>query len=322
MDEHQLRCFLAIAELGSVSRAAARIDIAQPTLSTILLRLEDEVGVRLFNRGSRGVAATEAGRIFQEHARNILKAMQRARDEIRQPDSFAATTVSVGLPSSLSMLVGARLVVAARERLGGVALYLGEALSGHIRDWLEKGEIELAILHEVDALRHLSVRRLGTEEIFLIGPPDRFGPPDRLGVAPGEIPFPGADAQPLILPGRRHALRQFVDRTALARGSMLEVAIEIDSLPHIKTLIAAGHGYSILSHATVRDELAAGRLSAIRFAPPTLERAFYLVRNPGHVVTRASVGVEDLLVTMLRDMVADGTWLARWAGPDLPPAEP
>ncbi len=58
MDGHQLRCFLATAELGSVTRAAGRLDIAQPTLSQILLRLEEELGIKLFERTARGVLLT------------------------------------------------------------------------------------------------------------------------------------------------------------------------------------------------------------------------------------------------------------------------
>src|SRR5215211_8410219 len=69
VDGHQLRCFLATAELGSVTRAAGRLDVAQPTLSQILLRLEDELGIKLFERTVRGVHLTDPGRVFQEHAR-------------------------------------------------------------------------------------------------------------------------------------------------------------------------------------------------------------------------------------------------------------
>ena len=87
MDGHQLRCFLAIAELGSLTRAAGRLDIAQPTLSQILLRLEDELGVKLFERTARGVNLTDQGRIFQEHARIILRDMDRARAEVQRHDS-------------------------------------------------------------------------------------------------------------------------------------------------------------------------------------------------------------------------------------------
>ncbi len=102
----------------------------------------------------------------------------------------------------------------------------------------------------------------------------------------------------------------------------MEVEIELDSLAHIKTLVSLGHGYSILSHAAVQTDLAAGRLSAVRLARPALKRTLYLVRNPARIVTHASVKVEDLMVSMMAGMVADGTWLAEWAGPNLPARVP
>jgi LysR family nitrogen assimilation transcriptional regulator len=302
MDQNQLRCFLAIAELGSVSRAAARLDIAQPSLSQILLRLEDELGTKLFERTSRGVSPTEAGRIFQEHARNLLAAMQRAREEVHRRDAFAHATVAVGLPSSISMLLGVRLVIAAREQLKNVSIHLDEAMSGHIREWLERGSIEIGILHHINALRHLSIRRLAVEELFLIGPPRRFGPSQH-GIAQGQIPVPITELRQLILPSRQHGLRQFVDDEAQAQG------IELN--PDI-----------VLSHAAVRDDLMAGHLSAIRMTWPVFRRTIYLVRNPSHVVTSASVRVEDLMVSMMREMVANGTWLAEWAGPEMPADQP
>jgi LysR family transcriptional regulator, nitrogen assimilation regulatory protein len=138
VDEHQLRCFLAIAESGSVSGAAARIDVSQPSLSQILLRIEDELRIKLFVRTSRGVSLTEAGRVFQEHARNILREMQRAREEVHGHDGVAQTSVAVGLPGSISALLAARLVVAVRERLGGISVRLDEAASGRHRQ-VERG---------------------------------------------------------------------------------------------------------------------------------------------------------------------------------------
>lgn len=316
MDGHQLRCFLATAELGSVTRAAGRLDIAQPTLSQILLRLEDELGVRLFERTARGVHLTDAGRIFQEHARIILRDMDRARAEVQRQDTAAPATVAVGLPSSISALVGARLVVAARERLPNVSVHLDEAFSGHIRTWLEEGRIELGVLHHADALHHLSVRRLAVEDCCLVGPPGRFGPPDRGGVAPDAVSLVGSHPRPLIMPTRGHGLRQLVEREARAQGVELEVEIELDSLNHIRTLVSAGHGYSVLSHSAVQEDLAAGRLSAAPLGRPAIRRPIYLVRNPTRAVTRASVRVEDLLVSLLQGAIADGAWLAEWVAAD------
>jgi LysR family nitrogen assimilation transcriptional regulator len=323
VDGHQLRCFLATAELGSVTRAAGRLDIAQPTLSQILLRLEDELGIKLFERTARGVLLTDPGRIFQEHARVILRDMDRARAEVRVHDAVAAAAaVTVGLPSSISTLVGARLVVAARERLPNVSVHLDEAFSGHIRAWLEEGRIELGILHHADALQHLSVRRLAVEDCCLVGPPGRFGPPGRHGIAPEPVSLAGSHPRPLIMPTRGHGLRRLVEGEARAQGADLEVEIELDSLNHIRTLVSAGHGYSVLSHSAVQEDLATGRLSAAPLGRPAIRRSVYLVRNPTRAVTRASVRVEDLLVSLLHGMAADGTWLAEWVAEDVAAADP
>ena len=322
MDGHQLRCFLATAELGSVTRAAGRLDVAQPTLSQILLRLEDELGIKLFERTARGVHLTDPGRVFQEHARIILRDMDRARAEVRLHDAAAPAAVSIGLPSSISNLVGARLVVAARERLPKVAVRLDEAFSGHIRAWLEEGRIELGVLHHADALHHLTVRRLAVEDCCLVGPPGRFGPPGRHGIAPDPVSLAGSHPRPLIMPTREHGLRRLVEREARAQGAELEVEIELDSLNHIRTLVSAGQGYSVLSHSAVQEDLAAGRLSAAPLGRPAIRRPIYLVRNPTRAVTRASVRVEDLLVSLLQGMAADGTWLADWVAEDVAAADP
>ncbi len=311
MDEHQLRCFLAIAEFGSVSRAAARLGAAQPTLSQVLLRLEDELRVKLFERTSRGVSPTAAGAAFQDHARAILHEMQRAREEMRRHDPTAQESVVVGLPQSTSSLLGARLAVAAAEQLGGITLRLDDATSVHIREWLEEGRIELGILHNTEALRQLSVRRLAIEELFLIGPPGRFGP----DIPRNEIALPAAEARPFILPGPRHHLRQFIDGEAQAQGITLKVDVELDTLVHIKALVSSGQGCTILPHAAVQEDLASGRLTAARISRPLLRRPVYLVRHPRRVVTRASQQVEELIVSILKGMVADGSWLAQWVGP-------
>jgi LysR family nitrogen assimilation transcriptional regulator len=318
MDEHELYSFLVIAELGSVTNAAARLGTAQPTLSQ-LLRLEDELGIKLFQRVARGVVPTDAGRVFQEHARAILKQMQRAREEVKQQDLLAHHTVQVGLPSSISMLLGARLVVATRNKLSNVSVHLVETMSGFIRAWIDDRSLDIGVLHDASALDHLLSRPLVLEEIFLIGRGGRFGPLDPKSGTP--VPFANAEASPLILPTRQHGLRQLLERQFQAEGIPLEVEMEVDSLTHIKELVGAGHGYSLLSHAAVHKELGEGLLSATRTAPPTLRRMVYLVRNPARFITTASVQVEYLMISLMRDLIKEGTWLAEPASAQLEPEQ-
>ncbi|MBW6401280.1 hypothetical protein KPL78_25710 [Roseomonas sp. HJA6] len=92
----------------------------------------------------------------------------------------------------------------------------------------------------------------------------------------------------------------------------LDAGIELDSLNHIRTLVAAGHGFAALSHSAVLDDLATGRLAAAPLGRPVIRRPIYLVRSPPRAVTRSSARVENLLVAMLQGMALNGTRQAEW----------
>ena len=306
MDARQLRTFLKIVELGSLTRAADALGVAQPSLSQLLLRLEDEVGVKLFRRAARGVAITEGGRIFEEHARHILRTIDQALEDVRQLKGEATGKVSFAMPMSVSLVFGVQLVESALKHAPRVSLRLIEAFSGYIRTWLDEGSIDLGILYDVGPLRHLSVKRLAREELYLVGPAGRFGALDAAAaVSAREL----AEFE-LILPSPQHGMRQFLDREAQRLGLNLKVGTEIDALAHIPRLVADGYGYSILSLPAVREDLAAGRVSVARIESGALRRTLCLVRNPSSMVTRASVRVEDLFVKIMRQMIIKGRWRA------------
>nr|WP_241695989.1 LysR family transcriptional regulator [Solimonas terrae] len=95
----QLRYFVAIAEEGSFSRAAARLHVSQPPLSTQLRKLEDELGVRLLERGNRGVSLTTAGAVYYEEIRATLARLEHARTRTLQADRGDAGMLSIGFVS-------------------------------------------------------------------------------------------------------------------------------------------------------------------------------------------------------------------------------
>jgi LysR family nitrogen assimilation transcriptional regulator len=297
---------LKIAATGSISRAAVSLGIAQASLSQQLLRLEDEVGSSLFQRTARGVTLTETGRVFQEQARHILRLAEHAIEDARNRTQEARGAVILAVPYSISKLAGITLVEAFKRRAPQISFRLVEALTGQIRGWLDEGKIDLGILHELGALRHLSSRRLATEELFLIGPPGRYGAIESIPrVTPEELA-----ALPVILPGLPHGLRQIIEQEAGRLGTRLTVHLEIDAMVHISSLVERGHGFSILPLSAIIDALAARKVTIARIGDGSMRRTLCLVRNTNRVITHAAVRCEDLTIKVLSRLIEKGLWVA------------
>lgn len=292
MDTAHLKAFLRIAETGSISRAAQSLGIAQPSLSQQLLRLEDEIGFKLFDRMARGVILTEPGRVFLEQARHILHVTEQAIADARHLREEVRGQVVFAMPPSIVRLAGPALVEALAREAPMVRVRLVEAFTGSIRGWLEAEKIDLGVLYDLGPLRHLSPNFLLRDNLVIVGPSGQF---DR----ESSVSLHDLTGEPMILPGPQHGLRQLIDREAGREGVDLRIDQEIDSLDVAIALAAAGRGVAVLPLSSVSDLAFAGQLSMAPVGTPPLQRSLNVVRNPSHVLTHASVMVERLLRRVL-----------------------
>ena len=307
MDSWHLKAFLKIAETGSISRASESLGVAQPSLSQQLVRLEEEVGVALFRRTARGVTLTEAGRLFQQHARQLSHWTNAAIEEVRQLGSEASGAVVLAVPYSISKVAGVALVEAFLEHAPRVQFRLVEAFTGQIRGWLEAGKVDLGIVNDLGPMRNLLSRPVASEELYLVGPPGRFGASTPLS----DVPASELSSLPMILPGPEHGLRQVIEQALDRLGISLTIRVEIDAMMHIPALIAGGHGYSILPLPAVSEAFAAKQVSVARIADGAIRRTLCLMRNSSNVVTHASVRCEALTMRVLMGLIDGGQWNAR-----------
>ncbi len=218
--------------------------------------------------------------------------------------------MSIGLPATASLLLGVPLLVAARPALPQVNLRVREATGETIRRWLDESRIDLAILYDAGDARHLSSKPIARETLLLVGGPDAFGPADEDGVAIEPVDPTVLGTREFVLPSVSHGLRIAIERDLRARSIDIATTIEIDSLVHTKTLVKAGMGFTLLSHAAIRNELASGELSAARVGNVDFSRTVSIARNPAKSLTRASLEIEDLVRRLAREMIADGRWIA------------
>ena len=172
MEIHQLRYVCAIAETGSFSRAAERCKVAQPSLSQQVLKLEKDLGVKLFDRLGRSVRLTEPGRAFLPHARSILKQMDVARSTVADKNSDVRGSVAVGVIPTIAPYLMPRYTTGFTKRYPEAKLRIVEDTTPVLIESLRDLSIDLAIL--ALPLRHkdLEFFPLGTEPLFAVLPKD------------------------------------------------------------------------------------------------------------------------------------------------------
>ena len=306
MDLRQLRYFVAIVQSGSISRASLQLNIAQPALSLHIRNMEADLGVPLLFRTPQGVQPTEAGLILLRNAKTILAQFEQAEREIRGSSTEPTGEVRLGLPGTISQILGAPLVIAARERYPKITLRIAEAMSGYVLEWLRLGRVDLGLLFQTVEDRDLRSIALATETLVLFGPAE---PKDGTTHPPEGVPVPFATIAglPLILPSPGHGLRDLIDQRAALLQVPVRTGIDIDAYPAIKTLVEQGLGYSILPVHAVQREITEGRLRSWPIDPPLL-RTVHLVIPTNRPLSPAAKSIDDLCRVTLRDLVRSGAW--------------
>jgi LysR family nitrogen assimilation transcriptional regulator len=249
MDLKQLEYFVRVAELGSFTRAAMALNVAQPALSRQVRLLEVELRQNLLVRNGRGATPTEAGKLLLAHGRGILHQVERAREELGRVRGALAGRVAIGLPPSLARVLTVPLTRAFRARLPQASLSISEGLSVAMQESLATGRLDLDIhpLHE--------------EELVLVEPRPPGLPEDP---PPAAIPLREVAALPLVIPSRPNAIRMHVETEMANIGCRPTVALEIDGVSAILDLVADGAGAALLSRTAVASSI---RPSAYRMRP-------------------------------------------------------
>jgi len=270
MNLRQLRYFTQTVEAGNITRAAEQIYVAQPALGLQIRQLEEELGVPLLIRHSRGVSPTDAGKRLYERACEILRLVEAARAEVMAGRGAAAENITLGLTPGLGKLFGAGLMLRVRDDIEGVSLSVVEEMSFVLVDAIERGEIHLALAYEV-ADRPGLVRDplLDEELLFVTADPSQTG----------AISLSEVLDHPLVLAGDRDHVHQLVHRAAEAVGRTPHIGFEASSVGIMKSLVIEGSVASVMPYGSVIGELNRGELTGRRIVDGVLKRTLYLVRS-------------------------------------------
>jgi LysR family hydrogen peroxide-inducible transcriptional activator len=241
MELHQLRYFVAVAREGSMTRAAASLFLAQPTLSVQIRKLEQDVGAPLFERLARRVQLTAAGEAFLEHAERALAEVERGRERVAEVAGVRQGRVSVGvLPSVGAHLLPAVLAAFRAEHPGVVVRIVEHDVSREFEQLVQSGELDMAVTRMPVTLAGLGSQTLVREPVVALVPPDH-PVRDRSEVALREL----ADAD-FVCMRSGYGLRELADQLCVGAGFAPRVVIETGQLSIVQGMVRSGIGVALL----------------------------------------------------------------------------
>ncbi len=303
MNLKQLKYFVQITDSGSLSKAARILHIAQPSLSLQLKNLEEELGVTLLVRHARGVTPTDLGTMLYEQARLIIRETENAKEIIRSHAHSPVGGVSVGLPTSACRGLCLRLMKAVALKHPRISIHLVEAMSGSLDEWIQAGRLDVALLYDHRAFKHVAWTEMMVENLMLIVPADSdYSEQTR-------IEFADLVDFEFVLPSHTHVIRNVLESFAARAGVRLKVVINCDSLQAIIQLVRSGH-CTVFPHFGLAEEINRGEVIAIDIVNPVPSWRLSVVVSQRTVNYRASDAVAIILANEIKSMVDSGAWRA------------
>ena len=291
MNLKQLDVFLAVAETGSFSRGAEATYLTQSTVSQHIAALEQELGVRLLDRTSRGAVLTEGGKILLDHARKVVADTREIERAIRRFRGLESVHLRVGT----STIPGDYLIPDALplffERHPGIRLTLVPGDSRDILDKLLREAVEIAVVGSRFDDGGITFSPLGKDEILVVAVSGH-----RLAGRP--VPLQELLEEACIMREPGSGTARTVQEALVTLGldpDRLTVRVCLGSTEAVKHAVAAGLGISFLSEISVRKELARGELVALAVEGLAISRTFYLATRTGRDISPAARAFASLM---------------------------
>lgn len=285
MDLRSIRYFVQIADLGSITRAAQHLGIAQPALSRHLRSLEEELGTELLVRLPRGVRLTGAGRQFVDHCRRIMRELGRAQDELRSTTDMPQGRVVLGLSPTIAPLVLPGIVERVKRQCPQIALKVVEGFSIQLYDALLAGRVDLGLLTSPAPSRALKLTPLISEPIVVLAAPEARG-------TRRFYTLPELAKTPVIT---TEAIRSIVDDQVRRYGARLNIEAEIDAVEAIRRLLLRGIGPAVMPVSTFHEDVHSGAIAAFPIADANVHRILMLGQPAERKPSAASEEIAHIL---------------------------
>jgi LysR family transcriptional regulator, low CO2-responsive transcriptional regulator len=292
MTLRQLEVFLAIVRARSYRQAAEALHASQPALSQHIRELEGELGVRLFDRLTRGVILTEAGRLLEERAKRVFATLTDVRDVLGELQGLQRGSLLVGASTTPGIYVLPAIIGAFRRRHPGIDLQLRIANSRAIEDAIRAHEVDLGVVggHGLAPGEECLAAGLADELVLIVSPRHRWA--GRREVVSAQLA-----GEPLLVREEGSATRRVTERALDQAGIRRRVSMELGHTEAIKQAVMAGLGVAFVSVHAVRGEVADRRLAAVRLRRLRIRRHFHVIHSEARTMSAGARALVTLLST-------------------------
>jgi LysR family nitrogen assimilation transcriptional regulator len=307
IDVRKLRYFASVAELGSFTRAANLLGVAQPAISRQVQQLEEELGLDLLLREGRQISLTDAGAALLRHAQTIGRDFERLVEDMQARKGSPTGRVIIGIPPTLADTLVPRLAERAGRDYPTIALRIAEGVTPVLVDWVENNRVDFAVISlGIVADREegpgLKLERLTSEDMIIV---ERVGRAEPVRV----YSLLRMRAKPLIL---SDMLATIVRHRMGQPDLTFNAAVEIDAVQAIKVLVLQGKAASILPVSMMSRELRGGLVTGSAITSKGVRRELALAQPRHRQMTRAAEAVNALVRQEIAVLAAEGVFsLAR-----------
>lgn len=293
----QLEVFAAIAETGSFSKGAEKIGITQSTASQHIMGLEEELGIRLFDRGKGGTLLTEAGKLFLSRAGKILSDCDGSRTAIRRFLGMEDVTLRVGASDVPGAWMIPALLGLFQKVHPKVRLEVHQGNSRSVLRQLADEEVELGFIGGRFEDDRISFEQMGEDSLVCAVSPDLSAG------RKGSLSQAQLCKVPLIAredgSGTQKAVYEALAGTWINKGS-LSIVARFGNSDAIRRALLNGAGYAFISARVISEELAGGQLTAIRIPGVQITRKFYAARREARELSPAAAAFLELMLSHWR----------------------
>lgn len=286
MEIHQLRYFVACAETGSMTGAAKRSHVSQPSLSQQVKKLEQELGVPLFDRLGKGVALTDAGRALLPRARRILRELDDTHENLRVQVESGAGVLSIGAIPTIAPFLLPPVLARLRREFPKCVLRVKEDLTARLVDAVAQGELDVAITSTPINHDRIDVEVVGSEPLLVVTPSKH----PLAGLA--NITHADLREQATITLHEMHCLGEQIGAFCTKTRLRPDVVCKTTQLSTVLELVRLGLGVSLIpAMAAARDDARSRVYVPFARQPPSREIALIWRRGRTRPRVAMTLGV-------------------------------